>query len=176
MVLNYAVSRWHQPVDREPTAQTSSSERNFVMRNLFIIGMLLVGAFMAGWFKVNRDGERTTIEINRNEIRGDARNAINRGREFLDRRDQQYADQQYADQQYADQQYAEGGQQAWPQEQVAAQQDAWGTNFDYQQQQPNINYQAQPYQNQPQDQRYPIQTNDPQQQYQPQQYLPANNR
>ncbi len=60
------------------------------MRNLFIIGMLLVGAFMAGWFKVNRDGERTTIEINRSEIRGDARNAIDRGREFLDRREQQY--------------------------------------------------------------------------------------
>ena len=39
---------------------------------------------MAGWFKVNRDGERTTIEINRNEIRSDAKQAIERGREFLD--------------------------------------------------------------------------------------------
>ena len=53
------------------------------MRNLFIIGLLLLGAFMAGWFKVNRDGERTTIEINRNEIRSDASKAIEKGREFL---------------------------------------------------------------------------------------------
>ena len=38
---------------------------------------------MAGWFKVNRDGDRTTIEINRSEIRQDARKAIDRGRELL---------------------------------------------------------------------------------------------
>ena len=53
------------------------------MRNLFIIGVILLGAFMAGWFKVNRDGDRTTIEINRGEIRQDARKAIDRGRELL---------------------------------------------------------------------------------------------
>lgn len=148
------------------------------MRNLFIIGMLLVAAFMAGWFKVNRDGERTTIEINRSEIRGDARNAINRGREYLDQREQQYADQQqsadaqqYANQpQYDDSQYSNGGQQAWPQVQVAAQQDAWGNNYDYRQPPPNTNYQTQPYQNQLQDQRYPSRAIDPQPQYPPQPY------
>ena len=40
---------------------------------------------MAGWFKVNRDGERTTIETNRNEIRSDTKEAIEKGREFLDK-------------------------------------------------------------------------------------------
>ena len=53
------------------------------MRNLIIIALLLVGAFMAGWFNVNRDGDRTTIEINRNEIRSDTRDAIEKGRELL---------------------------------------------------------------------------------------------
>lgn len=115
------------------------------MRNLFIIAMLLVGAFMAGWFKINRDGDSTTIEINRNEIRSDARNAINRGREYLDRRDQQYADQQYAEQQYADQQYAEqpvadANGQYWPREQVAAQTDPWGRPYEAQQQPQAPNY------------------------------------
>ncbi|QDT03614.1 hypothetical protein K227x_19980 [Rubripirellula lacrimiformis] len=66
------------------------------MRNLFIIGMLGVAAFMAGWFKINRDGDSTTIEINRAEIREDARKAIEKGREVLDRREM--ADQErYAD-------------------------------------------------------------------------------
>ncbi len=53
------------------------------MRNLFILGIIVLGAFMAGWFKVNRDGDHTTIEINRGEIRQDARKAIDRGKEFL---------------------------------------------------------------------------------------------
>lgn len=57
------------------------------MRNLFIIAVILMGAFMAGWFKVNRDGDRTTIEINRSEIRQDARKAIDRGRELLHERE-----------------------------------------------------------------------------------------
>jgi hypothetical protein len=59
------------------------------MRNLFIIATLLAGAFMAGWFKVQRDGERTTIEINRTEIRQDTREALDRGREFLRQQDLQ---------------------------------------------------------------------------------------
>lgn len=67
------------------------------MRNLFIIAILLVAAFMAGWFKIQRDGEHTTIEINRAEIRGDAKRAIGRGKDFLDRRDQQYDQQQYVE-------------------------------------------------------------------------------
>jgi len=128
------------------------------MRNLFIIGMLLVAAFMAGWFKIQRDGERTTIEINRTEIRNDTRTAIDRGREFLDRRDQEYADQQFADQQ----------QQVWPQEQVAAQQDAWGTTYDSRQPayyDPNYS---------PQNQQVPNQSFDPRQAnpYAPQPYYP----
>ena len=61
------------------------------MRNLFIIGMLLVGAFMAGWFKINRNGDHTTIEINRAEIRQDTRKAIDRGREILDRNEERVA-------------------------------------------------------------------------------------
>lgn len=143
------------------------------MRNLLVIGMLLVGAFMAGWFKVNRDGDRTTIEINRNEIRGDARNAIDRGREFLDRREYDYAQQQpHVDAQYADAQYPNDGQQDWPQAQVAAQQDQWGRNFDYRQQQPNTNLQNQPYPNQ----GYQNQTYQNQPQYQPQSYAPATNQ
>ena len=55
------------------------------MRTLFVIGLLLVCAFMAGWFTVHRDEEGTTIRINRDEIRGDARQALDRGREILDR-------------------------------------------------------------------------------------------
>ncbi|MCG8649016.1 MAG: hypothetical protein MI861_04240 [Pirellulales bacterium] len=59
------------------------------MRNLIIIAVLLFAASMAGWFTVNREGDRTTIEINRNEIREDARRAIDRGREFLEQNDRQ---------------------------------------------------------------------------------------
>ena len=88
------------------------------MRNLFIIGMLLVAAFMAGWFQINREGDRTTIEINRAEIRSDTRQAIDRGRDFLDRRDQQYTESQQP-------LYDEQGRAYWPQEQIASQQDQW---------------------------------------------------
>ena len=59
------------------------------MRNLLIIAMLLTGAFMAGWFQVQRDGDRTTIEINRQEIRQDTREALDRGREFLRQQEMQ---------------------------------------------------------------------------------------
>ncbi len=55
------------------------------MRNLMFLGMLLVGASMAGWFTVNRQGDRTTIEIDQEEIRDDARSALSRGRELLNR-------------------------------------------------------------------------------------------
>lgn len=61
------------------------------MRNLIILALLLAGAFLAGWFTINRDGDRTTIEINRTEIRQDAREAIDRGREFL--HEHQHTDQ-----------------------------------------------------------------------------------
>ncbi|QDV12199.1 hypothetical protein CA51_20780 [Rosistilla oblonga] len=55
------------------------------MRNIFILGILVVGAFMAGWFTIDRDGEQTTIKINRTEIREDAKQAIDRGKEYLER-------------------------------------------------------------------------------------------
>ena len=56
------------------------------MRNLFILTLVLVGAFMAGWFKINREGDRTSIEINQGEIKQDAREAIDRGRQILQER------------------------------------------------------------------------------------------
>ena len=63
------------------------------MRNLLFLGMLVAAAFMAGWFQISKEGDRTTIEIDRNEIRSDARRAIDRGRQFLDERDLRFADQ-----------------------------------------------------------------------------------
>ncbi len=114
-----------------------------MMRNLFILVVLLLAAFMAGWFKVQRDGERTMIEINRTEIRSDARQAIDRGREFLDGREgQQYFDQQ--------------GNQVWSQEQVATQPDPWhqpaGGQYDNQY---DIQYDNQNYNYGPQQPYYP---------------------
>lgn len=60
-------------------------------RSLMMLGLLAVVGFMAGWFTINRDGERTTIEINRDEIRNDARTAIDRGRSYLEQRREQQA-------------------------------------------------------------------------------------
>lgn len=61
---------------------TCSTTTVSAMRNLLIFGMLLIAASAAGWFRVSRQGDRTLIEINQNEIRNDARNAIKRGREY----------------------------------------------------------------------------------------------
>lgn len=58
------------------------------MRTIFILGILLGIAFLAGWFTVDRDTELTTIQINKSEIRVDAEKAIERGREYLERREQ----------------------------------------------------------------------------------------
>ncbi len=58
------------------------------MRTIFILGLLAGIAFLAGWFTVDRDTDSTTIQIDRNEIRADAQKAIERGQEFLDRRQQ----------------------------------------------------------------------------------------
>ncbi len=68
------------------------------MRNIIIIAMLLAAASAAGWFQIQRDGEHTRIDINRAEIREDARRAIDRGREILDRRDAQNSSNAAADQ------------------------------------------------------------------------------
>ncbi len=64
------------------------------MRNIVIIGMLLAAASTAGWFSIKRDGDIMTIDINRAEIRSDTRTMIDRGREMLDRQQQQAADRQ----------------------------------------------------------------------------------
>ncbi len=44
---------------------------------------------MAGWFTIDRDGDRTTIQIDKSEIREDARGALEKGREFIDRREEE---------------------------------------------------------------------------------------
>lgn len=56
------------------------------MRNLLIIAILIGGAFFAGWFTIERDGDRTRIEINRTEIGDDLSDLKQKGREFLDER------------------------------------------------------------------------------------------
>ena len=66
------------------------------MRNLLVLGLMIGGAFMAGWFTIDREGDRTTIEIDRSEIRGDARKAIDKGRELLDQRERERAAEEQA--------------------------------------------------------------------------------
>lgn len=118
------------------------------MRNLFIIGMLGVAAFTAGWFNINREGDSTTIEINRAEIRQDARRAIDRGREILDRRDQQFASQDQAQPNFDEQSYGPqsyGNPPAYqnqPAPNQAGSNQAWNQNYgrpDQQQQQSQFN-------------------------------------
>jgi len=59
------------------------------MRNIFIIGMLLVGASLAGWFTIEHDGEDTGIKFDTSEIRNDIGKLREKGRDYLDRREQQ---------------------------------------------------------------------------------------
>ncbi|MCM2372818.1 hypothetical protein [Aporhodopirellula aestuarii] len=59
------------------------------MRTLLLIGLAIGGAFMAGWFTIERDGDKTRIEINKTEIRNDTRQAIDKGRDLLDQREQE---------------------------------------------------------------------------------------
>lgn len=113
------------------------------MRNLMIIGMLLMAAFMAGWFKINRDGENTTIEINRGEIRQDTQRAISRGREYLDRYDSGQASG-FGNGPHEGLNLQEQAQ--WSQEQVAAQRDQWGRIYDRVQSSVPTDYQGQPAQ------------------------------
>lgn len=110
------------------------------MRTIFVIGILLVCAFMAGWFTVQRDDEGTTIRFNRDEIHGDTRQAIDRGREFLDRNNSQTSNEQIARQ--PDQPYVANAPAGY---------DPQG----YQQPSTDPRYQNQQYQNQQyQDPRY----------------------
>ena len=64
-----------------------------MFRNLILIVMVVGAASMAGWFSINREGDQTTIQINRAEIREDAGRLFDRGREFLDEREQRLASQ-----------------------------------------------------------------------------------
>lgn len=63
------------------------------MRTLLLLGLAIGGAFMAGWFTIERDGDRTRIEINKSEIRSDTRQAIDKGRDYLDKREQEQLQQ-----------------------------------------------------------------------------------
>ncbi|MEZ6086751.1 MAG: hypothetical protein R3C05_01710 [Pirellulaceae bacterium] len=60
------------------------------MRNIFILGVLLVAASAAGWFSIDREDGQTKITINRDEIRNDAKEAIAKGKQYLDERKSEY--------------------------------------------------------------------------------------
>ena len=99
------------------------------MRTIIVIALILVCASMAGWFSINREDGETTIRINRDEIRQDARAAIDRGKNYLDRKDgEQFASQQQGQLQppqnwQGQQQYQQqGGQQQYTQQQYTQQQ------------------------------------------------------
>jgi hypothetical protein len=64
-----------------------------MFRNLVLIGVAVGAASMAGWFSINREGDQTSIQFNRSEIRDDAQRAIDRGRKYFDERDQRSANQ-----------------------------------------------------------------------------------
>lgn len=59
------------------------------MRTLIFLGLAIGAAFMANWFTIERDGDHTRIDINKSEIRNDAKNAIEKGREILDKRERE---------------------------------------------------------------------------------------
>ena len=84
------------------------------MRTILLLALAVGGAFAAGWFTIQRDGDRTLIEINKTEIRNDTRQAIDKGREMLDKREQE---------RLANQQQQPGGyapnQGNWPPQQAA---------------------------------------------------------
>ena len=62
------------------------------MRSLFLIAIVASAAFMAGWFTISRDDEHTTIKFNRDEIRKDAKTALDRGRQILNKQGQPAAE------------------------------------------------------------------------------------
>ncbi len=57
------------------------------MRTLLFLGLAIGAAFMANWFTIERDGDHTRIDINKDEIRHDANNVIEKGREILEKRE-----------------------------------------------------------------------------------------
>ncbi|WP_144059589.1 hypothetical protein [Rhodopirellula sallentina] len=116
------------------------------MRTLLLLGLAVGGAFMAGWFTIERDGDKTRIEINKNEIRQDTRQAIDKGRDMLEKREQERLAREQQQQQ---QMGYPNNQGAWP-PQAAPIQDAGYAGYPPQNQYGNQNgYNAQqPYPNQ----------------------------
>ena len=82
-----------------------------MFRNLIFLTMAVGAATMAGWLSIDREGDRTTIQINKAEILGDTRRAIDRSRELLNEREQRLASRESGD--FANQDYA---QQPYPQQ------------------------------------------------------------
>lgn len=76
-----------------------------MFRNIIVLGMLVGAASMAGWFTINREGDQTSIQFNRDEIRSDAARAIDRGRQYLDQREHQFASEQGSASNYLDEGY-----------------------------------------------------------------------
>ena len=62
-----------------------------------ILGGLAIAAFTAGWFQIHREGEHTMIRIDGPAIREDASRVIDRGRDFLERRQMEQQARQDAD-------------------------------------------------------------------------------
>ncbi|MEM6365357.1 MAG: hypothetical protein AAF745_13100 [Planctomycetota bacterium] len=58
------------------------------MRTLLLLGLAIGGAFMAGWFTIERDGDRTRIEINKTEVRSDVGRTIDRVQDLRQQREQ----------------------------------------------------------------------------------------
>ncbi|MCO8125080.1 hypothetical protein NHH03_25315 [Stieleria sp. TO1_6] len=54
-----------------------------MFRTILILAVMGGGAFMAGWFTIDRNADETTIRFNREEIRADTNKAIAKGRELL---------------------------------------------------------------------------------------------
>ena len=114
------------------------------MRTIFVLAVLAVVMSMAGWFTIQKgeDGN-PTIKFNRDEIRNDAKSAISKGRDYLNRGKEQAPSNQV--EQIAQQpQYPNGGYSIPPNNYQQPQQPY---------QVPNQAYQPPPYQNQQQQQQ-----------------------
>jgi hypothetical protein len=79
-----------------------------MFRNVIFLVMVVGAASMAGWFTINREGDQTSIQINRDEIRSDTWRAIDHGREYLDQHEQRLASQQQQSSNYRDDGYGYG--------------------------------------------------------------------
>ena len=116
------------------------------MRTIFVIGLVLVCASMAGWFTINRENGETSIKINGDEFRNDARNAFSKGQEYLNRRSGgDPANQQLQPGQSVPASWAQQPQQQFPNQQFQNQQ---FPNQQFTGQQPNQQFAQPQYPNQ----------------------------